>query len=279
MRYALADSRRTPVAPSMRLSGHSSRPSAITCCFFSSLKTFTSPGGAQPQALVKETSRRRYDWPVFRCPSLAGFGCPPRMLAVVVAAALGQLVFAQPMMRATASFEPTIAAILLVGWLMAPLITYVVGRWSAPPPPVRIWLRAVMGSIGSPHRPAAAVGPADTSRAAEPRSLDAIAAVLRDAKVAARRGRRVLRSAAERKMRVRLKASDAARNTPESLVLEASSMLAALPTIAALVAVFGALELRTLSNHGRVFSSASDADSLRAELVAQTEQDERYSLS
>src|SRR5690606_36121990 len=22
--------------------------------------------------------RRRYDWPVFRCPSLAGFGCPPR---------------------------------------------------------------------------------------------------------------------------------------------------------------------------------------------------------
>jgi len=22
-----------------------------------------------------------YNWPVFRCPSLAGFGCPPRIVA------------------------------------------------------------------------------------------------------------------------------------------------------------------------------------------------------
>ena len=38
-RYAPAVSRRTPVACSMRLSVHPSRPSAIICCFFSSLKT------------------------------------------------------------------------------------------------------------------------------------------------------------------------------------------------------------------------------------------------
>src|SRR6202140_2512306 len=38
-RYAPAVSRRTPVSCSMRRSGHPSRPRAITCCFFASLKT------------------------------------------------------------------------------------------------------------------------------------------------------------------------------------------------------------------------------------------------
>jgi len=38
-RYALAVSLRTPVACSMRRKGHPSFPSAMTCCFFSSLKS------------------------------------------------------------------------------------------------------------------------------------------------------------------------------------------------------------------------------------------------
>jgi hypothetical protein len=42
-RYALAVSLRTPVACSMRRSGHPSFPSAMTCCFFSSLKTLLMP--------------------------------------------------------------------------------------------------------------------------------------------------------------------------------------------------------------------------------------------
>ena len=42
-RYALAVSLRTPVACSMRRKGHPSFPSAMTCCFFSSLKTLLMP--------------------------------------------------------------------------------------------------------------------------------------------------------------------------------------------------------------------------------------------
>ena len=42
-RYALAVSLRTPVASSMRRKDHPSFPSAITCCFFSSLKTLLMP--------------------------------------------------------------------------------------------------------------------------------------------------------------------------------------------------------------------------------------------
>src|SRR5262249_54246913 len=38
-RYAPAVSRRTPVSSSIRRSGQPSFPSAMTCCFFSSLKT------------------------------------------------------------------------------------------------------------------------------------------------------------------------------------------------------------------------------------------------
>ena len=43
-RYALAVSLRTPVSSSMRRKDHPSFPSAITCCFFSSLKTLLMPG-------------------------------------------------------------------------------------------------------------------------------------------------------------------------------------------------------------------------------------------
>src|SRR5215471_7060521 len=42
-RYPLAVSLRTPVAPSMRRKDHPSFPRAITCCFFSSLKTLLMP--------------------------------------------------------------------------------------------------------------------------------------------------------------------------------------------------------------------------------------------
>jgi hypothetical protein len=47
-RYELAVSRRTPVASSIRRSDHFSCPSARTCCFLSSLKTFTLGGGPWP---------------------------------------------------------------------------------------------------------------------------------------------------------------------------------------------------------------------------------------
>src|SRR5215831_6287358 len=56
-----------------------SRPSASTCCFLSSLKTFTSARDHGPVAFVNVLEICCYDWPVFRCPSLAGFGCPPRV--------------------------------------------------------------------------------------------------------------------------------------------------------------------------------------------------------
>jgi hypothetical protein len=42
-RYALVVSLRTPVACSMRRKGRPSFPSAMTCCFFSSLKTLLMP--------------------------------------------------------------------------------------------------------------------------------------------------------------------------------------------------------------------------------------------
>jgi hypothetical protein len=52
-RYALAVSRRTAVASSIRRSDHPSRPSAITCCRFSALKTLAIPAvGCLPSACV-----------------------------------------------------------------------------------------------------------------------------------------------------------------------------------------------------------------------------------
>ena len=77
LRYSPAVSRRTPVARWMRRSAHPSRPSAMTCCFFSSLKTLLISTEGKPPVVVNVLSQLR--WPVLRCPSMAGFGCPPRL--------------------------------------------------------------------------------------------------------------------------------------------------------------------------------------------------------
>src|SRR3954467_6806792 len=61
----------------MRRNGQPSRPNAITCCCFSSVKTLlTSSEGISLPSRFNVLPYFR--WPVFRCPSLAGFGCPPR---------------------------------------------------------------------------------------------------------------------------------------------------------------------------------------------------------
>lgn len=67
------------MASSIRLSDQPSRPSASTCCFFSSLKTLLIPAMDHvPTAFVNVPVRYLW-WPVFRCPSVAGFGRPPRL--------------------------------------------------------------------------------------------------------------------------------------------------------------------------------------------------------
>src|SRR5438046_802447 len=76
-KYALAVSRRTPVASSIRRSGHPSRPSTSTSCRFASLKTLAIPATSRKPAARSTSEPIRY-WPVFSCRSLAGFGCPPR---------------------------------------------------------------------------------------------------------------------------------------------------------------------------------------------------------
>src|SRR5205823_6475656 len=78
-KYALAVSRRTPVASSIRRSGHPSRPSTSTSCRFASLKTLAIPA-TSPKPVARSTSEPLRYWPVFSCRSLAGFGCPPRFL-------------------------------------------------------------------------------------------------------------------------------------------------------------------------------------------------------
>src|SRR4051812_45499984 len=80
-RYALAVSRRMPVAPSIFLSDQPSRPSASTCCFFSSLKTLAIPARELAPIAFVNVPAPYISWPGLRCPSLAGFGCPPRLLA------------------------------------------------------------------------------------------------------------------------------------------------------------------------------------------------------
>ena len=64
LRVAPAVSQRTPVSCSMRRSGHPSRPRAITCCFFASLKTLLISTKAKCLT-PKSTSRASF--------SLAGF--------------------------------------------------------------------------------------------------------------------------------------------------------------------------------------------------------------
>lgn len=181
------------------------------------------------------------------------------VVAMLAAAALGQLVFARPLMRAIGSFGGFLATLLLVVWLVAPVAAFAFGRWRAPLL-TRILLRAVMGRVGTPHRPPAAVGPADTSRAAEPRTFEAIAAALQSEGLVIKRRRRVARIVVDGRPSVWLTVDDAARVTPESLTVEAVSMRAALRPIAALVGVFGALEIRTLGGAPRIIEQATDVD-------------------
>jgi len=65
-RYAPAVSRRTPVACSIRLSGHPSLPSATTCCFFSVLKTLLIPTEAYSACRRCQCPGPQFRWPVFR---------------------------------------------------------------------------------------------------------------------------------------------------------------------------------------------------------------------
>ena len=48
----------------------------MTCCRFSSLKTLLTSMESNP-SIVLNVLPDIY-WPVFSCPSLAGFGCPPK---------------------------------------------------------------------------------------------------------------------------------------------------------------------------------------------------------
>ncbi len=80
-RYALAVSRRTPVASSMRRSDQPSRPSASTCCLLLVAQDVGHPGGGSRPPPPRQRLGRYPLWPVFRCPSMAGFGCPPRLSA------------------------------------------------------------------------------------------------------------------------------------------------------------------------------------------------------
>src|SRR5881397_1084350 len=82
-RYAPAVSRRTPVSCSIRRSGQPSFPSAMTCCFFSSLKTLLMAARLSSQWLMSGASllvgfQPAFIWPVLRWPHMAGFGWPPR---------------------------------------------------------------------------------------------------------------------------------------------------------------------------------------------------------
>lgn len=79
LRYALAGSRRTPVSSWIRRSGHPRRPSATTCCFFSSLKTLPIRARSHAPPPFVNVSSPQLRWPVFSRPSLAGFGRSPRL--------------------------------------------------------------------------------------------------------------------------------------------------------------------------------------------------------
>ena len=54
------------------------RPRARTCCRFSSAKTLLMPGRNTRFPTGVNVSGRYPEWPVFRCPLMAAFGCPPR---------------------------------------------------------------------------------------------------------------------------------------------------------------------------------------------------------
>ena len=65
LRYMAAVSRRTPVACWMRRSDHPSRPNAMTCCLFSSLKTLLTSSEGIALALESNVLNEGF--------SLAGF--------------------------------------------------------------------------------------------------------------------------------------------------------------------------------------------------------------
>src|SRR5689334_19965046 len=77
-KYALAVSRRTPVFSSMCLSDQPRPPRVTTWFFLSSLKTLLIPVQKHTVSAPVNVSAPYLWWPVFRRPSMAGFGCPPR---------------------------------------------------------------------------------------------------------------------------------------------------------------------------------------------------------
>ncbi len=77
----------------MRRSDQPSRPSASTDCFLSSLKTLLIPAVNHDSHRLVNVSTPYSWWPVFRCPLVAGFGCPPR---VAISLLFSAIAFTQP---------------------------------------------------------------------------------------------------------------------------------------------------------------------------------------
>ena len=77
---------RTDFFHSIRRSDHPRRPSARTCCPFSLAKTLLMPSRNVQFPAGVNVSGRYPKWPVFKCPLMAGFGCPPRGRAASVTA-------------------------------------------------------------------------------------------------------------------------------------------------------------------------------------------------
>ncbi len=73
-KYAEIVSRRTSTSRSIRRSDHPSRPKAMICCFFSSLKTLLTVTEDSVLTSAFNVLNMVYNWPVFRRPRLAGFG-------------------------------------------------------------------------------------------------------------------------------------------------------------------------------------------------------------
>src|SRR2546426_1047304 len=63
----------------MRRSDHPSRPNARTCCCLLSPKTLLMAAREHAFLAGVNVSAAYAWWPVFRCPSMAGFGRPPRV--------------------------------------------------------------------------------------------------------------------------------------------------------------------------------------------------------
>src|ERR1700687_903403 len=72
-RYALAVSRRTPMLVSMRRSGHPSRPNAMTCCRFCSLKTFAIPAARHASSAYVNVLAHRFPLAGFQVSTFGRF--------------------------------------------------------------------------------------------------------------------------------------------------------------------------------------------------------------